>query len=220
MSKRAYVVYSEERRVDPYADAVRNAGIEPVLSKIGMNWDFDEVQGLLLTGGTDVSPEFYGEEPAPETDKDLDVPRDRVELAMIAEALARDLPVLAICRGMQILNIQAGGTLIQHLPTTPHHQRRTTNRSLVAHSVVIEPNTKLAAIAGTTAWQVNSRHHQAVGRLGENLRVSAVDSHDRTIEAIEKIDKRFVVAVQWHPEDQAPVNDEQRKLFTAFKDSL
>ena len=220
MSKQVYVVYSEKRKVDPYAAAIREAGMEPVLKEIGTDWDLNRVQGLLLTGGTDVSPASYGEEPAPETDKDLDVRRDRMEMAIIAEALERDMPILAICRGLQILNVQHGGTLIQHLETTDRHRRRTADPGITVHPVRIEPGTKLAQIAGVDTWDVNSRHHQAAGRIGEGLRVSANDPSDGTIECLERPDKRFVLAVQWHPEDQVPASQEQQKLFHAFRDAL
>jgi putative glutamine amidotransferase len=220
MSKQVCVVYSELRKVDPYAAAIREAGIEPVLKEVGADWDLNKVQGLLLTGGTDVSPECYGEEPAPETDKSLNLQRDRMELAMIAKALERDMPILAICRGLQILNVQHGGTLIQHLATTERHRHRTADPSIVVHSVQIEPGTKLAEIAGVNTWHVNSRHHQAAGRIGKGLRVSAKDPSDGTVEALERPDKRFVLAVQWHPEDQVPGSQEQRKLVHAFHDAL
>ncbi|HEY1215695.1 MAG TPA: gamma-glutamyl-gamma-aminobutyrate hydrolase family protein [Bryobacteraceae bacterium] len=220
MSKPVYIVYSDRRKVEPYATAIRDAGMEPVLKEVGTYWDLNTVQGLLLTGGTDVSPEFYGEEPAPDTDKNPDVPRDRMELAIIAEALERDLPILAICRGLQILNVQHGGTLIQHLDTTERHRRRTADPGIPVHPVRIEPGTKLAQIAGVDTWDVNSRHHQAAGRIGEGLRVSAKDPSDGTIEGLERTDRRFVLAVQWHPEDQVPANQEQQKLFYAFHDAL
>jgi putative glutamine amidotransferase len=218
--KQVYVVYSERRKVEPYAVAVRGADLEPLLKEVGADWNLDRVDGLVLTGGTDVSPEFYGEEPAPETDKSLDIPRDRMELAMIADALRRDMPILAICRGLQILNVQHGGSLIQHLKTAERHRCRTADPSIAVHSVRIEPGTKLAQVAGVEAWDVNSRHHQAVGRIGQGLRVSAKDPFDGTIEALERPDKRFVVAVQWHPEDQVPGSQEQQKLFHAFRDAL
>lgn len=220
MSKQVYIVYSERRKVDPYAAAIRGAGMEPVLKEVDTDWDLNRVQGLLLTGGTDVSPEFYGEEPAPETDKNLDVRRDQMEMAIIAEALERDMPILAICRGLQILNVQHGGTLIQHLETTDRHKRRTADPSIIVHPVRIEPGTKLAQIAGIDTWGVNSRHHQAAGRIGEGLRISAKDPSDGTVESLERPDKRFVLAVQWHPEDQVPANQEQQKLFHAFHDAL
>jgi putative glutamine amidotransferase len=220
MSKQVYVVYSQRRKVDPYAAAVRGAGMEPVLKEAGEDWDLDRVEGLLLTGGVDVSPELYGEDAVPETDKDLDMCRDRVELAMIAEAVKRDMPILAICRGLQILNVQHGGTLIQQLETTERHRRRTADPSIIVHPVRIEPGTKLAQIAGVDTWDVNSRHHQAAGRIGEGLRVSAKDPADGTIEGLERPDKRFVVGVQWHPEDQVPASHQQQKLFDAFRDAL
>ncbi len=145
-----------------------------------------------------------------------DKERDAAEAALIDEALARDVPVLAICRGMQILNVHLGGSLIQHLPTAARHVRRTPDRGLPAHSVIIEPGTMLAGIAKKESWEVNSRHHQAVARLGKGLQ----DAEDGTIEGIELPGRRYVLAVQWHPENQQPDDPEQRKLFASFAQAL
>jgi putative glutamine amidotransferase len=220
MSKRVLLPFREKSRIAPYEAAVRDAGMEPVSKEADQGLVLGDVFGLLLTGGTDVSPQLYGEEPAPETDEHLDLQRDETEMALIAEALYRDLPIFAICRGLQILNVQHGGTLIQHLDTSERHKRRTPDPSVPIHPVAIAPGTKLREIAGTESWQVNSRHHQAAGKVGGGLIVSALDPVDGVIEGLERPDKRFVVAVQWHPEDQAPVNDQQRRLFKAFCNAL
>lgn len=220
MSRRVLLPYREKNRIAPYEAAVRDTGMEPVSQEADSGLVLDDVLGLLLTGGTDVSPRLYGEESAPETDKQLDLQRDETEMALIAEALSRDLPIFAICRGLQILNVQHGGTLIQHLDTPERHKRRTPDPSVPIHSVSIEPGTKLRAIAGTESWEVNSRHHQAARKVGNGLVVSAFDPVDGVIEGLERPDKRFVVAVQWHPEDQAAVNEQQRRLFQAFCNAL
>ena len=170
--------------------------------------------GLLLTGGIDVDPALYGEPKQPETDTP-DPELDAAEISVIAEALYRDLPILGICRGLQILNVHHGGTLIQHLvPPERHRTTKNGDRSLPVHSVEIREGTLLASIAGTrNIWHVNSRHHQAVKTLGRGLRVSAVDPEDEVIEAIENPEKRFVLAVQWHPEDQVRRDSVQLDLF-------
>ena len=123
------------------------------------------------------------------------------------------MPILAICRGLQLLNVQHGGTLIQHIGALERHRVRPSSRSVPAHSVNIVPDTTLAKIAGgSLSWAVNSRHHQAAGRIGNGLVVLARDTVDGTVEALERPDKSFVIAVQWHPENQSPVREEQARL--------
>jgi gamma-glutamyl-gamma-aminobutyrate hydrolase PuuD len=200
----------------PYEEALRAAGIEPVLispdSAIPQG-----ASGLLLMGGSDVNPALYGEARHPETQESDDA-RDELECTLIADAIARDLPLLAICRGVQILNVQQGGTLVQHLDSTERHRQRTENRGLPVHRVEIVPGTRLAGIAGDARmWDVNSRHHQAIARVGGGLRVSARDSKDGTVE---RADKRFVVGVQWHPENMSATDERQAKLFQAFAEAL
>jgi gamma-glutamyl-gamma-aminobutyrate hydrolase PuuD len=189
-----------------------------------------DASGLLLMGGSDVNPARYGEarrsgaeeaNSAEADDAEFDDVRDELESALIQEALARDVPVLAICRGLQILNVRHGGTLIQHLDSTARHRQRTEDRGMPVHQVEIVPDTKLAEIAGTPlSWGVNSRHHQAIDRLGAGLRISACDSEDGTIEAVERPDRRFVVGVQWHPENMSARDPHQARLFEAFAAAL
>jgi putative glutamine amidotransferase len=219
MSPKVLVVYRESADVQPYARALESVGAESVLAEARAGLAIGPCCGLLLTGGGDVAPALYGESASPETEPP-DPERDAVEAALIDEALARDLPLLAICRGMQILNVHLGGGLVQHLPTAAHHVRRTTDRSLPAHRVAIEPGTLLANIAGRDTWEVNSRHHQAVARLAGGLKICARDPEDGTIEAIELPARRYVLAVQWHPENQAANDPEQRKLFQSFAAAL
>jgi putative glutamine amidotransferase len=173
----------------------------------------------VLTGGPDVDPELYGAGRQPETDQP-DRQRDALEGLLLKEALARDLPVLAICRGLQMLNVCQGGTLIQNLKALQRHQRTDGRRDQPVHEVSIEKGTLLAGIAGKDRMQVNSRHHQAVKTVGAGLSVSAVDSEDGTVEALEHSGKRFVLAVQWHPEDQALHDAEQLKIFQAFGQAI
>jgi gamma-glutamyl-gamma-aminobutyrate hydrolase PuuD len=217
--KKALAIYRDLEENAPYEQALRDAGIEPELVLAGMPASLNDAAGLVLLGGSDLNPALYGEERVPETDEPDDE-RDRIEWELIAEALERDLAVLAICRGLQILNVQQGGTLLQHIPGD-RHVHRTPDRSKPAHPVVVTPGTLLAKVTGERPiLEVNSRHHQAIGKLGHGLVVSARDPDDGMIEGIELPDKRFVLAVQWHPEDQSNVYAEQARLFSAFADEL
>jgi putative glutamine amidotransferase len=202
----------------PYEEALRALGIEMVqVTAAPMP---PGAAGLLLMGGSDVNPALYGEPRNAETEESDDA-RDELECALIEEALARDLPVLAICRGIQIFNVQQGGTLIQHLPSTPRHRQRTEDWGTPVHQVEIVPGTALAKIAaGPLHLAVNSRHHQAIGKLGGGLQISARDPEDGTIEAVERPDKRFVVGVQWHPENMSATDPHQARLFQAFADAV
>lgn len=171
--------------------------------------------GLLLTGGVDVDPAEYGDAERHPT-LELDAERDRYELALAREALRRDMPTLAICRGAQVLNVAAGGTLIQDIasahPNALNHQQ-TTPKDLLAHTVDIATGSRLAGLLdpgesmpGVRGAEppdqllVNSRHHQAVRDVAEGF-VASAHSPDGIIEAIEKPDASFCVAVQWHPEN-------------------
>jgi gamma-glutamyl-gamma-aminobutyrate hydrolase PuuD len=203
----------------PYEEALRRAGVEPILIQPGAAIPAD-ASGLLLMGGTDVNPRRFGEAGHPKAETPDDA-RDTLECTLIEDFLTRDLPLLAICRGVQMLNVQHGGTLVQHLDSTPRHRVKTADKGLPAHRVKIAPATKLAAIAGEPLMMdVNSRHHQAIGKLGDGLLVSACDPEDGTIEAVERPDKRFVIGVQWHPENMSACDARQAKLFQAFADAL
>jgi putative glutamine amidotransferase len=217
--EKVLVVYREASDVEPYVCAIEAVGAKVQLKKASLGLEIGTCGGLLLTGGSDVDPSLYGETPSPETEPP-DPDRDAAEAALIDEALARDLPLLAICRGLQILNVHLGGSLIQHLPTVARHVRATRDKSLPAHRVAIEPGTLLSSIAGSETWEVNSRHHQAIARLAPDLRVCARDPEDGTIEAVELPGRRFVLAVQWHPENQAPTDSGQRRLFESFAAAL
>jgi putative glutamine amidotransferase len=136
-----------------------------------------------------------------------------MEMELVAEALAADLPVLGICRGIQLLNVALGGTLLQHVE---RHRVETPDRGAPAHDAIIYSGTRLAAILGSGRTAVNSRHHQAVAVPAGGLAVSARSADDGIIEAVEYTLKRFVIAVQWHPEDHAETDLRQRNLFEAF----
>jgi gamma-glutamyl-gamma-aminobutyrate hydrolase PuuD len=219
MIQKAGLTFREPHKAEPYADALRQAGIEPVLISPERPRALAGLQGLLLSGGTDLNPALYGETPHSGNEPPDDA-RDALETSLLAEALAVDLPVLAICRGMQLFNVAHGGALIQHLDTSALHVFGGQDRALPAHGILVEPDTRLAAILGGGAHAVNSRHHQAVGRVGAGLRVTARSAPDRVIEALERSDSRFAVAVQWHPEDQVHADVAQKKLFEAFAEAL
>jgi putative glutamine amidotransferase len=190
-----------DRVIRCYVDAVVRAGGLPLILPTLQPEDAAEVvavlDGLLLTGGGDVSPQNYGAEVAPETYGE-DPARDAWELALVRAAAG--LPVLGVCRGAQLLNVAAGGTLIQHLAavTDIQHWHRDRERELV-HSVDVDPASLLAEIVGERSLGVNSVHHQAVEVVGEGFRPVAW-SGDGVVEAIERSDGAPVLGVQWHPE--------------------
>ena len=165
------------------------------------------IDGVLLTGGEDIEPSLYNEDRHPST-QDAEAGRDALELAIARRAIDADLPLFAICRGLQVMNVAAGGTLVQDIPSEigqmiSHDQR--VPRDFEAHTVRIKPGTKLAdALASEIddhgETRVNSRHHQAVGALAPDMEITAV-APDGITEAIERADRRFCVGVQWHPEN-------------------
>ena len=157
----------------------------------------DRVDALILAGGADVDPGSYGAKPHPETTNTWPE-RDRFELAMAHRALERDMPVLGICRGMQMLNVACGGTLDQHLDTTDLH--RHTPGVFGDHDVRLEPGSLAHRAAGADVIAVKSHHHQGIGELGEGLAVTG-RAEDDTVEAIELSDRRFALGVHWHPEE-------------------
>ncbi len=218
MPKRVLIPFRHPKKLKPYVDAIVAGGMEAVPADVAQEVQLGEVDGLLLMGGTDVNPTRYRAEPAPETDPPDDG-RDEIEWRLIDEAVAKNLPILAICRGLQILNAHHGGTLVQHLPPAAGHDVETENKGLPAHEILIDPTSLLGQIAGTSQWRVNSRHHQAADRVGGGLRVVA-RAADGTIEALEQPDKRFLLAVQWHPEDQVTECSEQLALFRRFAAAL
>lgn len=163
----------------------------------------DRVDGLLLIGGTDVDPGAYGQSPHPATDPP-DPARDAFEFALVREAIARDLPLLAVCRGMQVLNVACGGTLVQHLPETvghEHHRRRLGSFADADHEVRLAPGTLAARVAGEEVHVGKSHHHQAIDAPGDGLVVTGRDARDGGPEAVERPASRFTLGVQWHPEE-------------------
>jgi putative glutamine amidotransferase len=192
-----------------YVRALERAGARALLvppSEGGVDETLDSLDGLVLSGGADLDPQTYGAEAHPET-QGTRPERDRGELALLEAALARDMPVLAICRGLQVLNVARGGDLVQHLPdTVGHKQHRETKGVFSDHGVRIDDDSRVGAMLGDRA-PVKSSHHQGVGRVGEGLREVAW-SDDGIVEALEDPARRFAVGVLWHPEA-----GEDQKLF-------
>jgi len=210
-------------RIDDYVESVVRAGGEPLLLEPtdDPSASLDRIDGLLLTGGADVDPAEYGEPPHPSVE--IDAARDAFEIPLTRGAMAREMPLLAICRGVQVLNVAAGGTLVQDIPTaitSDLNHSVEVPKDAVAHSVDIVPGSRLAGcVSGTTpqSCAVNSRHHQSVGVVGAPFVVSAV-SPDGVIEAIEQPDVPFCLGVQWHPENFWRTG-EFAPLFASFIDA-
>jgi gamma-glutamyl-gamma-aminobutyrate hydrolase PuuD len=181
-----------------YVRAVERAGGRAVLvppDEDGIDEVLDALDGLVFSGGNDMEPEEYGAETDPATNG-TNPARDRGELALLEAALARDLPVLAICRGFEVLNVVRGGDLVQHLPDVlGHEEHREVPGEFSEHTVRVDPSSRIGEVRGL----VKSHHHQGIGRVGEGLREVAW-AEDGTVEAIEDSEKPFLVGVLWHPE--------------------
>lgn len=205
-----------------YTAAVEAAGGLPLLLPYplpdsGMDRLLDLVDGLLLSGGGDVDPVYFGEEPVPGCGK-ITPERDDFELALTRRALSAGLPVLGICRGAQVLNIAAGGDIYQDIVTQvpgclKHSQKAP--RWCATHGIMVEGGTRLARILGSGSLRVNSFHHQAIRRPAPGFVVSA-RAKDGIIEAIESIGPAFALGVQWHPEAMWERNKGSLALFTAL----
>lgn len=172
-------------------------------------------QGLLLPGGGDLQPHLYGQSPTEKCGKP-DLKRDAGEWAILDAFLPTDKPILGICRGAQLMNVYCGGTLHQDIvdiSISKHSDYN--NRAGFTHKVNLTPGTKLQAILGVDACNVNSMHHQAADRIAESLVVSAV-SKDGIVEGLEKRDHPFFLGVQWHPEHMSAKSQQQQKIFEAF----
>jgi len=202
-----------------YVDAIRRAGgvpvvLPPVLGPV--REALDVVSALIFPGGGDIHPEHYGG-----NDHDANYgtchERDAFELVMARAALDRDMPIMCVCRGMQVLNVALGGDLISHIPDLYGTQviHRTPEVQAITHPVRIDPTSHLARVYGDTSATVQSVHHQAVGRLGKGLRPVAWAS-DGVIEAFESTQHPYLIGTQWHPELAALGDARQRRLFEAL----
>ena len=202
-----------------YVDAVHRAGGSAVILPADPVWVadpdaiLDRLDALLLAGGADVDPQSYGAERHPQTGGTVPE-RDTIEIALVRRAVERDLPLLGICRGMQIINVALGGTLHQHLPDLVghgEHRRAIGTFANSDHDVVLVAGSLAARAAGEEVHVTKSHHHQGVDEIGEGLVVTGHATLDDLPEAIERPDRRFVLGVQWHPEA-----DERSRLIAAL----
>jgi putative glutamine amidotransferase len=210
-------------RLDDYLRAVEQSGARARVLEVSDSPRavLKEVQGILLTGGGDVDPVFYGEDRHESVD-DAEPGRDEFEIDLARRAMTEDVPLLAICRGAQVLNVAAGGSLVQDIPSSvgselTHSVSEPKNAD--CHDIAVVRGSKLssalgAAVAASCSCRVNSRHHQSVGRLGAGL-VASATAHDGVIEAIEAPASTFCLGVQWHPENFWQTG-EFTPLFDAF----
>src|SRR4051812_22669114 len=192
-----------------YAGAIHGAGgmmvMLPPDRRATENPDelLDRIDALVLGGGADIDPESQGVEAHPET-VGSNPDRDNFEIALARRALERGLPLLGVCRGMQILNVACGGTLDQHLPDRlKHEHHRPVPGTWAEHDVRIEPGSLAARAAGTERLTVKSHHHQGIDAIPETFSATAWDAEDESVEAIESTDGEFALGVLWHPEEDA-----------------
>lgn len=196
-------------KAEPYLDALRQCGLDPGCGAVaGSRPALEEYAGLVLGGGRDVNPRLYGEFRLDGADEP-DTSRDEFEMALLGEAIARKLPVLAICRGLQLLNVHRGGTLHQHID----------GRHRVTHEVVIAPDSLLAEATGVMRCEVMPRHHHPVKDLAPGLPVTAA-APDGVVEAVQLDAHPRLLAVQWHPEDGFAAHAHDRRLFEFFAGTL
>ena len=189
-----------------YTDAVQRAGGLPLLlppdDEVAEHPGLllDRLDGLMLAGGRDIDPLTYGARPDPHT-TEPSPERDRFELALASTALERDMPLLGVCRGMQMLNVACGGTLLQHVEREQLKRHRHTPGVFADHEVDLASGSLAARAAGGERVSVRSHHHQAIGELGEGLVATGRSPEDGLVEAVELPSKRFVLGVLWHPEE-------------------
>jgi putative glutamine amidotransferase len=217
-----YELYGQGRA---YVRSVSMAGGAPVIIPLELgeqSWRgiYERLDGLLFPGGVDVDPAYYGEDRHPRLGT-VAPSLDQAELVLARWALQDHLPVLAICRGIQLINVAAGGTLYQDLPTQlpdalPHACNAPTYpREYRAHDLTVEPGSRIAAAMRVTGCKTNSRHHQAVKDVAPGFGITA-RAPDGVIEGIEHTEAPFIVGVQWHPESLAATDPQMLGLFEAF----
>jgi putative glutamine amidotransferase len=209
-------------KLEDYVASVEASGGQPRVLEVSDSPRkvLSEIHGLVLTGGGDIDPVFYGEDRHP-TVEDAEPGRDEFELDLARRAVEADLPVLAICRGAQVLNVAFGGSLVQDIPSSVTSDLRHTikqPKNEVAHDVAVKAGSRLEQVLGAAVTahtcRVNSRHHQSVARVGRGLEAVAT-APDGVVEAIEAPAADFCVGVQWHPENFVE-GGEFRPLFDAF----
>ncbi len=206
-----------------YLDGLRQAGADAIIADLNADSEYlyhiaSLANGLLLTGGHDISPTLYGETPHSTCGTPCPL-RDSLESRLLAFADSHDMPTLGICRGFQFMNAFFGGTLYQDLPTEhshyiDHHVSATMPRDTPAHSVIIESDSTLRDIVGTERLEVNSYHHQGVRTVGTGLHAVAV-APDGLVEAVERTGRSFMLGIQWHPEFM-PRDDKEQSIFRSF----
>jgi gamma-glutamyl-gamma-aminobutyrate hydrolase PuuD len=214
LTRATFGTWEEDAALVPadYVRAIERAGGRALLvppSENAIEETLDALDGVVFSGGADLDPELYGQEAHPQT-KGVVAQRDRGELTLLQGALARDMPVLAVCRGSQVLNVALGGDLVQHLPDVVGDEKhKHTPGQYADHDVTVEADTRLGSLLGDRA-PVKSHHHQGFGRLGDGLR-EAARAEDGTVEALEDPSHRFALGVLWHPEA-----GEDMRLFEAL----
>jgi putative glutamine amidotransferase len=190
-----------------YAESIERAGGMPALlppdpaSADNPDELLDRIDALVLGGGADIDPGSQGVEAHPET-VGTNPARDRFEMSLARRAVERGMPLLGVCRGMQVMNVAYGGTLVQHLPESLGHERhRPVPGTWAEHDVRIEPGSLTATAAGAERLTVKTHHHQGLDRVADNLRAAAWATDDDSVEAVESADGAFVLGVLWHPEE-------------------
>ncbi|MGH9889210.1 MAG: gamma-glutamyl-gamma-aminobutyrate hydrolase family protein [bacterium] len=210
-----------------YVVTLTNAGaipwLVPLVDDDTLRGIYEKLDGVFLPGGADIDPASYGQAPHPLCDK-TDKDRDRVELALAKWAIEEGKPVLGVCRGMQLINLAAGGTLYQDIAEQKEGAIKhdyfpfggqTFRRDYLAHDVAVTPGTRLAKVFGAGALKVNSMHHQGVRDVGQSLAVTAM-ADDGLVEGLEADGEAYVVGVQWHPEALTDNQESARRLFEDF----
>ena len=214
-----------------YIHTVEKAGGEPVLLDLvkdqeGAKAELAKVDCLVMTGGEDIDPSYYGEEPDPNLEE-VNKERDISDMAMLQEAIDEDMPVLCTCRGMQLLNVVSGGSLIQDIPTSDQYKdtqdtikhRDPAEEDFTYHELTIEKDSQLGRIVGDAVLNANSWHHQGIKEVGDNLKVTAT-SEDGMIEGLERTDCSYVVGVQFHPEWHVEEGDDSFDYTVFFTDLM